>query len=306
MKKFLLSTIVIVFGLVILDILTGILGKELRNKLPDAANGPVVKINYITTRLKSDIVVFGSSTATHHYVPGVIKSSLDSVYGVNNTFYNAGVDGHTLQYQCCWIELLLDRCSPKILILDTRDGFLFSKTKLNDLAPYYDDYDIVKEYFKDLDYKENIKVLSNLYKYNETLIKYLYGMSSKHEMDDGYQPLYRTMSDETANSILEEQHNSKISNKQPILDNILVRVIEKCKEKNVLFVIACSPIFGDTTKNPCLTEICSKYNVPFIDFSSSEYFNMHHELFQDSGHLNNTGAEEYSQMLINQLLPYLN
>ena len=95
--------------------------------------------DYLTTysidSTKADVLIFGSSRASHHYRPPIFENHL------NLTCYNVGRDGSFLFYQYAVLKAVIKRYSPKIIILDFNDGE-FSKDESNydrisALLPYY-------------------------------------------------------------------------------------------------------------------------------------------------------------------------
>lgn len=49
------------------------------------------------------------------------------------------------------------------------------------------------------------------------------------------------------------------------------------------------------------SELCQKYDLPYIDYSHDERFSPHHELFVDADHLNIYGAEKFTKILVSDL-----
>ena len=58
-------------------------------------------------------------------------------------------------------------------------------------------------------------------------------------------------------------------------------------------------------KNEILIDVCSQYDVPYIDLYDLELFNRHPEYFRDPGHLNDKGAHIYTELFFKHLKPYL-
>ena len=60
-----------------------------------------LKTAYTVEKVNADVVVIGSSKASHHYVPQMLEDSLGM------TVYNCGQDGCFLLYQNCIVNMIL-------------------------------------------------------------------------------------------------------------------------------------------------------------------------------------------------------
>ena len=71
---------------------------------------------YYTTKAldeqTANLVILGSSRARNHYNPEILQDSLDM------SCYNAGRSGCFLVYQRAQLDLMLDRYTPKAIILE--------------------------------------------------------------------------------------------------------------------------------------------------------------------------------------------
>ncbi len=307
LKKIVINGIFILIGLFIIDIVIGKFGEIFIEKLPNYG-GQLTKVNYITNRLKKDVIIVGSSRASHHYIPEMIKSNIDSLLHVDYSIYNAGVNGHPLDYNCCWIECILSRYLPKIIILDAADASLQDEVlskELYDLNPYYGNNKIVTKYIDKIGVKEQIKLQLNQYKFNEKFIRYINGFISNNAENDGYEPLFGVMmKKQLKNKVSEEkQGNDKICY---TTDSNFRNVLKLCNQKSITLVVVSSPRFRYNESNSIIAKICSEYNVPYIDMMKVSYFDEHPELFQDEDHLNDSGAKEFTALFLKQLKPYLN
>lgn len=79
--------------------------------LPQISNqGDTGKTYFSLYDVESPVVVVGSSRASHHYVTKIIEDTL----GV--PAYNVARDGCFFSYNCCVVNSILDRYSPKMII----------------------------------------------------------------------------------------------------------------------------------------------------------------------------------------------
>lgn len=77
-----------------------------------------LKTPFTIEKVDADVVVIGSSKASHHYVPQMLEDSLGM------TAYNCGHDGCFFLYQNCIINMILDRYTPKMILWDIQPGSL--------------------------------------------------------------------------------------------------------------------------------------------------------------------------------------
>ena len=96
-----------------------------------------LKTPFTVEKMDADVVVIGSSKASHHYVPQMLEDSLGM------TAYNCGQDGCFFLYQNCIINMILDRYMPKTIIWDIQPSSFVSKDLSSEyqniryLSPYY-------------------------------------------------------------------------------------------------------------------------------------------------------------------------
>ena len=280
----------------VIDLLIGFWGNYLYKKLPDYG-GEIVKTNYIINRMNDkEIVIIGSSRASHHYNPQILRDSL----GINNwdyEVYNAGLDGFFLDCNYCFIQCILSRYTPDMIILDTIDVFFYNKRStggLSSLYPFYHTNECVYSYLNNIiaDNKIKIQLFFNQYIYNEKIIRLINAVSEPGEYNDGYLPLYGTM------DITKYESDDKISEIDEDLVGIFKSTLHLCKEKNVNIIVASSPRFKGRD-NVITDSICREYNIPYIDLS--HIFDNNPEYFKDESHLNNNGATTYTKIFSEKL-----
>lgn len=287
---------VIVISFFVIDLLMGLLGNYLYNKLPDYG-GEIVKTNYIVNRMNDkEIVIIGSSRANYHYNPQIIRDSL-CINNKEYEVYNAGISGHFLDVNCCYIQCILSRYIPDLIIFDTIDSFFYNTRDiggLNCLYPYYHSNECVYSYLNDVitDNKIKIQLFFNQYIYNEKIIRLINAISESGEYNDGYLPLYGKM------DITKYESDDKISETDEDLVEIFKSTLQLCKKKNVNIIVASSPRFKGSN-NVITDSICREYNIPYIDLS--HIFDNDPEYFKDDSHLNNNGATIYTKIFSEKL-----
>lgn len=257
------------------------------------------KLNYAAyNNDNTEIVILGSSRASHHYVPSILTDSLGM------SCVNLGVDGKGILYNYALFHMLVQHNSPRIIIyefggFDWEDNGETTYANNEHLAPIYGKYKTTDTLINNVgkNYSTILSIL-NTYKYNGRLHNVL--INTHHIANhNGYQPLYGERKvieqnepnngDETIEQI--PIHPDKIA--------YLKRLIKECKERDILLVFAMSPTMSkiDPTSLNVLTEICGDA-VPIIDYRKQ--FN-HNELFKDDTHLNDVGAKYYSSQIATKL-----
>ncbi|MBP3354412.1 MAG: hypothetical protein J6L02_07175 [Bacteroidales bacterium] len=302
--KFVLSVICFIFLLLIIDFVINYIGESLLVRLPDYASGQIAKDNFRLNRIKTDIIIVGSSRGVHHYNANQLCDSINNYIKKDYTLYNASLDGKFLNSNLLAVESILNRHTPKLLILETQDSELYSYdyADVSFSSMHYYSNNIVKKYIDNIGWKEKIKNSSSLFRYNQKILSIIGAFSrSEENKDNGYLPLFGIMKI--------EQNQNKSTNISLKINsytlNNLYRVLDILKKKNIPIVIATSPKYKPTTSNKELAYICSELNIPYIDLCDQYIFNSHAEYFQDSIHLNYNGAQIYTDMFFEQLKPYL-
>ncbi len=88
------------------------------------------QINYLLTQ-KHDVIIFGSSRASHHYNPEPISEA------TGLSVFNAADDGKNAVYQLGLLNLLLKKHVPKVIIYEIGDISSDFNGGTHDLFPYY-------------------------------------------------------------------------------------------------------------------------------------------------------------------------
>jgi hypothetical protein len=105
-KFFFLKLLIIGSIILILDQALGKLLKHYYYKIDHAEQG---RTTYAIDLTRDDILILGSSRASHHYVPAIISDSLGS------SCYNAGKDKQGLFYCQAVLNAVMKRHIPKMV-----------------------------------------------------------------------------------------------------------------------------------------------------------------------------------------------
>lgn len=278
-----------------------VFGKALSYYYFKQSSGLQYRTTYSIEQTSADVLIFGSSRANHHYFPEIFERNL------KHTYYNVGRDGNFIFYNYAILKSVLKRYKPKTIILDfTKIEFIqepSSYDRLSVLLPYYKTHPELREIIELKSKYERVKLLSQIYPYNSSLLTILAGNSefNKKRKNDvkGYIAIDRKMSDTLNFSHVESVHN---------LDSLKVRYyqsfINECLSSKIEIFIVCSPLFNKPVDERCLDlgkRIAKKSKVPFFDFSVDSIFTGRSDYFADPEHLNILGSKVFSERVCKRI-----
>lgn len=297
LKKFLISAAVVLAIVVAAD---WALGKAVDKMLPTISNQGQIGCTYFAlNEVEYPVLVVGSSRATHHYVPSIMRDSL----GMD--VYNIGRDGCFFSYNCCVIQSILDRYTPKIIVWETTmDALSSDNDPLESLYPYYGKNKFVTECVDaDCDWTEHVPLVSNLYKYNSNLIRIAsrYAQKGGYVEDklNGYIPL-------SPKNWTPAERKASASEAVEIVDDTKVQrfkaVLSMALEKGVCLIVVNSPSYMASDKvsesERQMKEICDSMGVKIFNFAQAEGIYDDIQYWCDYTHMNKTGAEIYTRRLL--------
>lgn len=294
MKKFILK-IALFFGiLIVIDIILG----SVFLLYDYSQSGNIHKIHSIMTTETPDILIMGSSRASHHYDTHILSDALTM------QVFNAGMDGHGVPLAYGILKGLEHRNFPKLIIYEMWPNFDIyeSESNLSVLYPYINIYDIRNELIS-FNKNEKFFLLSNSYKLNSKLWEIILSLrTSKESNKNGYIPLFGYMKhkEQLSNkSIITKQRNS-------LKEKYLRKFIEDAHANGSKIIFTISPIYdGDISSFRDEIAIVKEYKVPILDHSEDSEFLYNRGLFQDKTHLNDHGAKLYSTKIAKELKDYM-
>lgn len=302
LKKFLISAAVVLAVVVVAD---WAMGKVVDRMLPAISNQGQIGCTYFAlNEVEYPVLVVGSSRASHHYVPSIMRDSL----GMD--VYNIGRDGCFFSYNCCVIQSILDRYSPEILVWETSMDVLSSDNDpLESLYPYYGKNKFVTECVDaECDWTERVPLVSNLYKYNSNLIRiasrYAARKSYPEDKLNGYIPL------PPKKWTPQERKTASDADTVEIIDDVKVQrfksVLSMALEKGVRLIVVNSPSYMASDKVPeserQMQQICDSMGVTIQNFARAEGIYDNIDCWVDYGHMSSTGAEIYTRRFIDTCL----
>jgi hypothetical protein len=297
-KHFFIKFVFIVLLLTLFDQSVGLV---LRTLYFRQKSGEESQLTYVIDNMVADILIFGSSRANHHYVPEIFEKRL------NKICYNTGKDGSYFLYSWAIFKAIIKRYNPKLVIFDIRPyefgNIPAEYERMSILLPYYKKYPEIRNVLNLRGPFEKLKNISAIYPYNSLIFQITRGsLNLRKSMDTdlkGYIPLFRIMNPgkiDTWNLSDIELDKNKL--------NALKDIISTCKEKKIKLVFVFSPMWKIVPKISCdeiITGICAEHGIDYINMSNDSLFLEHPEYFDDTSHLNNEGANVFSDLLIDRI-----
>jgi len=297
MKRFVIN-ILIFFGIV--AVIDFAVGKVFHYLQANKAGGRTGAEYYACKESKEDIIIMGSSRASHHYVPQIITDSLGL------SCFNAGQDGNGIILQYGRWKMISERYSPKLIIYDVNPIFDLCKndnmTYVDRLKPFCNNNE-VKDYVSTISPMEKCKLFSQMYCYNYKFIEMAFDCT-KHRGDKrkGYLPLYGEIRREMVES------DKTVKRHDMAIDDIKVKYLSQlasdCREKGTKLFFVASPCFrggGLTIESfRAVSDISELYGIPFLYYYESD-FSENADLFKDSQHLNDEGAMLFTKELLSRI-----
>lgn len=303
-KGFLRFGISVFVVLSVVTVLDWSIGRVMDSMLMSiSGQGDIGKTYYSMYDVDAQIVIVGSSRATHHYVTQMIEDSLGL------SAYNVARDGCFFSYNCCVINSILDRYTPSMIVWENGTDYLCSgiNDPLESLYPYYRRNVWVTDAIdEDAPRMELIRLNSYIYRYNSTIHRILIRYWGRHSFADntikGYVPLKPLEQKMSLEQMDQQLTPSKLS------DTKIERfraVLDRARRKGTKVVVVDSPMYkkydSENMSSIKMRQLCKQYDAQFLDNSQLPYFFEHPELFNDATHLNNEGAKVYTQIFIGQL-----
>src|ERR1700730_7617531 len=244
---------------------------------------------------KSAVVVFGDSRAESHYVPAKISAALGT------SAFNAGFKGSNTIYDFGLQQLIFGRYTPRLIILDF-SAYSLMKTRdnpYNRLEPLYP-YGRARGVWRVIasgDWKQRLTFVSRLYPYNSKIhsIVMFNFMAHRPHAADGYEPQFGVM----GNRPLEPLDRRPVTYSDD-LTAYLERFLVSAHDHGVPVVIVQSPrhAAGSFALPAQINQRIGQFAIPPKYFDGSTYPQFAaHRLYRDPSHLNDRGAEQFSELL---------
>ena len=295
MKKYIIRILLFFAIVVLIDIC---FGKVFDYMVSHSKGGNTKETYDLLMKDQYDIVIMGSSRATHHYIPQMIEDSL------RMTCYNAGADGNGIILMYGRYKLITNRYNPKVILYDVVRGFDIAEYPEDDHNRRYlaglKDYFFqpgIKEIFTDVSSAEGIKNYSGLFRYNGDYFNHLRNFLTTMPMSDkGYLPLHGEMKSEP----------EKGDKSTPVLDTLKLSYVRAlavdAKSRGIELIFIASPRYGaDSSSVQPVKDIAEELGIPFWDYMDDPNFQKLN-YFKDFAHLNDEGAGKFTNEIIHRLM----
>lgn len=290
MKKYILHILLFFIIVAVVDMTIGFAFKYLQS----IAGGSTGAEYYVCKKSNENILVMGSSRASHHYVSKILADSL------RMTCYNGGQDGNGIVMQYGRWKMISKRYVPKVLIYDMEPSFDLSVNDnsryIDRLKPYATDSD-VNGYIAGLFPLERLKMLSKMYCFNYKFLEVFSDCVRPANTNGGYKPNMNHIRQEVIDAEpIVKRYEYKEADE--IKMQCLANLIEEAKEMGVIVVLVSSPYWRGYPEIDLhlVKNLAEKMNVPFIDYAVSEIRN-NPDWWADSMHLNDKGAQVFTSDL---------
>lgn len=299
--KFLIKVVFFLFLLFVVDSGIGILFVGLKDYgLIKNPENMWLKTPFVLEKVNSDIIIIGSSKASHHYIPQLIEDSL------RLSVYNCGQDGCFFLYQNCIINMILERYQPKCIIWDiqpesfTQVNKNFEYQNIRFLSPYYRNNKWAMEYINGESFMMKYRMKSNMFAYNSKVLNYIFPLFSKNDMTlNGYLPLPNKGYDYPM--LVVEKESAYNSNLYFL--EMLSNTIKRCVSLGVELHLFISPVLSEKSNASKSAEldieaIATSHDISIHNYHSSKLFLDDVSLFKDMGHMNDKGAHLFTNQVI--------
>lgn len=167
MKRFVVNILVFFAIVASVDV---VVGKIFGNMQASMAKGRTGVEYHVCKTLDEDVLIMGSSRASHHYVPQILEDSLGL------SCFNGGQDGNGIVMQYGRWKILSEHKVPKLIIYDIEPSFDMVE---NDNERYIDrlkpfaGVKPVRIYMVSMFPMEGLKLTSSMYRYNYKFLEIL-------------------------------------------------------------------------------------------------------------------------------------
>lgn len=295
--------------LAILVLADRLIGAGLERIFYKQHHGDDVVTGYTLDSTKEDLLVFGSSRASHHYHTRLLEHEL----GVS--VYNCGRDEMGITYTTAVLPVIYKRYTPKYIIVELLPTELAPQSRkiverhiATVLLPFANKYpelwETVAYAGKDEVYKSAV---SKIYPYNSligTIVQNTY-TNLGHQTDRGYEALHNTI-----DSVHYTKSYWRSLSESVGVDQELARrftaILDTANSHGTRVFVISSPFYfkqdvGRLQSLKAIKAICAAHKAQFLDFTLDARFVLHPHLFNDDLHLNDSGAKVYTRIIADTL-----
>lgn len=298
LKKLLAKLLLLTLCCVLLDLMFGFAFRYLFKTQND---GKFYNITYNIDKCNEEMIMLGSSRVQANYNPAIFYQEL----GI--TCRNTGQGGQGLIYFMLQEKEILNRYKPKVFILNIDPNALEGPLEygiLSILRPYVRNHpDIEKELIANSIY-EKYKLYSSIYQYNSMMLYLLmhaemFNKEISIDSNNGWLP---RIGNDAAIAIpkkvdVKKEEKKVEINKEKV--KYLEKIINDISSQHIPLLLCLSPNYLPmTTKTETvkyLQKMKLKHQVYLLDYTTDTSFVNKKELFFNSNHMNQEGANIFTQ-----------
>jgi hypothetical protein len=302
MKKLISKICIILVVLALCDRLAGYALDWLRDHSPD---GRYYKTSYSLKNCKEELIIIGSSRGEQNYVPKIFEDSLGF------TCWNASRGGQGLPYFRAIEEGILNRYTPKVIILNVDENDLISPPDYEIagvLRPYYHSCPPIRPVLNKASNFEWLLMQSRLYEYNSSfyyLLRpyFIHGLDG-NTSDKGWKPNWGEIRSElTKEPEIVREIDKDSLNKESVA--LFETFVKKIRQRGCQLIFVVSPNYGRSSDFSLtvqyLREKSKKDKIPLFVYSSDTSFITNPDYFADPDHLNVRGAQIFTRDLVHKI-----
>ncbi len=291
--------------LLILVVADRIIGAGLEWSFYRQKHGDEIVTRYAIDSTREDVLIFGSSRASHHYHTRL----MDSLLG--RSVYNCGRDEMGISYTNALLPLVYKRYAPKCIIVevlptelsgvDAAPGIQRVSTRL---LPYAHRH---PELWPAVAYAGKIEVykaaVSRIYAYNSLIGAIFQNTYTNlaHTTDRGYEPLNAEIDSAT----FKPTHWMAMEQLTGVDLELAARftaILDTAAAHGTKAIVVISPFYyplkvANNESYQTLPRLAAQHGALFLDWSADPRFLMHPKLFNDDVHLNDRGARLYTTLM---------
>jgi hypothetical protein len=300
MKIFIKYLLILLVGIVVLDFANRALFSYVFSHLP-AHSKIRSDFSYVLNEEQSDVLILGSSRASHHYNPQIFIDSL------HKTCFNAGQDGQPIYNQYLNLLRAFELGNVDTVILDLCSAQLtdmWINERIKPLTPLYWKNDTARAIVDEIsEYGSWTKFLylSSFIQYSSrayVLFEYIQPRYTSQE--HGYVPIPysgdKIIMDSDERKELESFRINEIALRY------LLKIRDLCQKEGATLYICISPSLVEMDSlADSLTDFCKAEHVNFLNYSSDPRFLNDLTLWKDGLHMNCKGADMYSRDIVDKL-----
>jgi hypothetical protein len=268
-------------------------GSLLRWIHPRVHTGQVVGYPNAALHAGADVLIFGPSTAVHHYDDQLLTELL----GVR--VFNAGSDGRGLPYARGLLAMIGQIHPPKLVVVDIcYFGDEWATARI--LAPFYGRNPTVDQILVNGDWRNWVKLHSLSYRFNGAPLAMLVNLDRPYPKW-GFEGL--------GGSLLPNSPLDDAPRDAPGLGSWfeveIERLVQTARAQGARVLFVESPVWGRRLAPEVIEQyrrVSEREHVPFFRATVTDRAELDHaELFRDARHLNRTGARVFSGLLAPEL-----